>query len=39
MIQEVLVYAVVVFATIFLVRKFFFKPKSNKSDCDTDCKC
>ncbi|AZJ33120.1 FeoB-associated Cys-rich membrane protein [Tenacibaculum sp. Mcav3-52] len=36
--QEVLTYLVVCGAVIFLVKKFFFKPKKNSS-CDTNCNC
>jgi hypothetical protein len=39
MIQEILVYAFVILAIVFLVKKFFYTPKNKKSDCDTDCKC
>ena len=36
--QEIFVYIIVVLAVVFLVKKFFFKPK-NKKGCDTDCGC
>lgn len=39
MIQEILVYAGVFLAMVFLVRKFFYFPKKKKGNCDTDCKC
>ena len=39
MIQEILVYIVLAFAVIFLVKKFFFKPKKKDGSCDIDCNC
>ena len=38
MIQEIAVYAIVIFAVGFLIRKFFFTEKSKK-DCGKDCGC
>ncbi len=37
--QEILVYIALGIAIFFLVRKYIFKPKKKKGDCDTDCKC
>ena len=39
MIQEILVYVGVLLALVFLVRKFFYKPKKKEGNCDTDCNC
>ena len=36
--QEVIVYIIVIAAVVFLTRKFFFKPKTN-SGCGTNCDC
>ena len=40
-IQEILAYSALVFAIIFLAKKFFFKSKNkNKRDCGSgDCAC
>jgi len=37
--QQILVYIAVGMAIFFLLRKFIFKPKKKKGDCDTDCNC
>lgn len=39
MIQEILVYAVVILAVLMLGKKFFKKSKPKKPGCDTDCNC
>ncbi|WP_310006090.1 FeoB-associated Cys-rich membrane protein [Flavobacterium granuli] len=39
MIQEIIAFAVLVIALSFLIRKFFFKKKSNKNCGDGDCGC
>jgi hypothetical protein len=39
MIQEILVYVGLIFAVVFLVRKFFYMPKKKQGNCDTDCNC
>ena len=38
MIQEIITYVILFIAVIFLVKKFFFKPKSKKG-CDKGCDC
>ncbi|WP_317041702.1 FeoB-associated Cys-rich membrane protein [Tenacibaculum agarivorans] len=38
MIQDFITYGIVIFAVLFLVRKFFFNAKSNKG-CGPDCGC
>lgn len=37
--QEVISYIILAFAIYFLGRKFIFKSKKNKKDCDSDCGC
>ncbi len=37
--QQILVYIVLALAILFLVRKYFFKPKKKSGGCDTDCNC
>lgn len=37
--QEILVYIALALAVLFLIKKFFFKPKKKNGVCDTDCKC
>jgi hypothetical protein len=37
--QEILVYVVLIVALGFLVRKFFWKPKSKKNCGNGDCGC
>ncbi|WGH74541.1 FeoB-associated Cys-rich membrane protein [Tenacibaculum tangerinum] len=36
--QEILTYIVVIFAVVFLLKKFVFKSKSDKN-CNTNCNC
>jgi len=36
--QEAIVYIIVAGAVLFLVKKFFFKPKTD-SGCGSDCGC
>ena len=37
MVQEILVYIAVIFALLFLFRKYIFKSKKKGGDCDSDC--
>ncbi|AWM13484.1 FeoB-associated Cys-rich membrane protein [Flavobacterium sp. NRK F10] len=38
--QQILVYITVAFALIFLIRKFFWRKKTKKSNsCGEDCNC
>ncbi len=39
MLQNILVYAAVLLAILFLVKKYFFKTKKHGGDCDSDCNC
>ncbi|OOG73222.1 FeoB-associated Cys-rich membrane protein [Flavobacterium sp. A45] len=39
MIQEIIAFAVLGIALAFLIRKFFFKKKSNKNCGNGDCGC
>jgi predicted small secreted protein len=38
-VQEVLLYVILGLAVVFLLRKFVFKPKNKKGNCDSDCGC
>jgi len=38
MFQQIITYIILGFAVLFLVRKFFFKPKGKKN-CNKDCGC
>ncbi len=38
MVQEIVTYALLGLAVIFLLRKYFFTPKKKKN-CKTDCGC
>lgn len=37
--QQILVYGLLAFAIVFLVRKYFFQSKKKKSNWDKDCHC
>nr|WP_315151659.1 FeoB-associated Cys-rich membrane protein [uncultured Flavobacterium sp.] len=39
MIQEIIAFAVLAIALAFLIRKFFFKKKSDKNCGNGDCGC
>jgi len=39
MIQEIIAFSILVLAFAFLIRKFFFKKKSNKNCGNGDCGC
>ncbi|MDN3642631.1 FeoB-associated Cys-rich membrane protein [Lutimonas halocynthiae] len=39
MVQEILVYAAVILALLFLFKKYIFKTKKKGGDCDSDCNC
>jgi uncharacterized membrane protein YuzA (DUF378 family) len=38
-IQEIIIYILLGLAVIFLLRKFVFKSKKKKGNCDSDCGC
>nr|WP_132791676.1 FeoB-associated Cys-rich membrane protein [Tenacibaculum skagerrakense] len=38
MIQQIITYAIIVLAFLFLGKKFFYTPKKKKG-CDTNCGC
>lgn len=37
--QEILVYIALAAALVYLVKRFFFKKRKNKTGCDSDCGC
>jgi len=37
--QEILVYIALAAALVYLGRRFLFKKKKSKNDCDSDCNC
>ncbi|MDO9261204.1 MAG: FeoB-associated Cys-rich membrane protein [Flavobacteriaceae bacterium] len=37
--QEILVYIAILFAVIFLIKKFIFPSKKKKNGCETNCNC
>jgi len=39
MIQQIIAYAIVVLAFLFLIKKFFFKPKKKKDCGSGNCGC
>lgn len=37
--QEILVYIALFLALFFLIKKYIFRSKKKKANCDDDCKC